>query len=70
MDLSINSGTGNNEGVFKVAFDNGNIIYYTTPCGCLSGLTYGERKLNMVGKCKNICYFRLLLELKWFVYVN
>ena len=51
MDLSINSGTGNNEGVFKVQFDNGNVFYYTTPAGCLTGLTYGERKLNMVGKC-------------------
>ena len=41
MELSINSGTGNNEGVFKVQFDNGNVFYYTTPAGCLTGLTYG-----------------------------
>lgn len=50
MDLSINSGTGNNQGVFNVQFDNGNTFYYTTPAGCLQGLTYGERKLNLVGK--------------------
>lgn len=55
MDLSINSGTGHNEGVFNVQFDNGNTFYYTTPAGCLQGLTYGERKLNMVGK-SNISY--------------
>lgn len=52
MDLSINSGTGNNEGIFKIEFENGNTFYYTTPVGCLSGLTYGDRKLNMVGKSK------------------
>lgn len=52
MDLSINSGTGNNQGVFTVKFDNGNTFYYTTPCGCLTGLTYGDRKLNMIGKSK------------------
>jgi hypothetical protein len=50
MDLSINSGTGNNEGIFKIEFDNGNTFYCTTPAGCLTGLTYGDRKLNMVGK--------------------
>lgn len=54
MDLSINSGTGNNDGIFKVQFDNGNTFYYTTPAGCLSGLTYGERRLNLVGKCNNL----------------
>lgn len=50
MDLSINSGTGNNEGIFKVQFDNGNNFYFTTAAGCLTGLTYGDRKLNLVGK--------------------
>jgi hypothetical protein len=41
MDLSINSGVGNNEGIFTISFDNGNTFYYTTPAGCLSGLVYG-----------------------------
>ena len=52
MDISINSGKGNNEGVFQIEFENGNKFYYTTPSGMLSGLTYGERKLNLVGKSK------------------
>ena len=51
MDLSINSGTGSNEGIFTVEFDSGNKFYYTTSTGCLTGLTYGDRKLNMIGKC-------------------
>ena len=41
MDLSINSGKGINEGIFKIEFDNGNSFYYTTPTGMLTGLTYG-----------------------------
>lgn len=51
MEISINGGTGINEGVITVAFDNGNTIYYTSAPGCLSGLTYGDRKLNLIGKC-------------------
>ncbi|CAM6005560.1 unnamed protein product [Sphagnum balticum] len=33
MDLSINSGTGNNEGIFTVRFDNGRIFHFTTAPG-------------------------------------
>jgi len=33
MDLSINSGTGINEGIFTVSFDNGNTYHFTTPPG-------------------------------------
>jgi hypothetical protein len=33
MDLSINSGTGINEGIFTVEFDSGRKIYYTTAAG-------------------------------------
>jgi len=50
MDLSINSGTGINEGIFTVKFDNGRKFHFTTPPGELSGLTYGERKLCFVDK--------------------
>ncbi len=50
MDLSINSGTGINEGVFTVQFDNGRKFHFTTPAGQLSGLTYGDRKLCLVDK--------------------
>jgi hypothetical protein len=41
MDLSINSGTGINEGIFTVKFDNGRKFHWTTAPGELSGLTYG-----------------------------
>ena len=53
MDLSINSGTGINEGIFTIKFDNGRTFYYTTPPGELNGLTYGERKLVFVDKSKS-----------------
>jgi hypothetical protein len=33
MDLSINSGSGYNEGIFSVEFDNGRKFYYTTAVG-------------------------------------
>ena len=62
MDLSINSGKGNNEGIFHIEFDNGNKFYYTTPTGVLTGLTYGERKLNFTGKSKYIAMNRFLLD--------
>ena len=52
MDISINSGTGINEGIFTIKFENGRTFHFTTPPGELSGLTYGERKLCMVDKSK------------------
>jgi hypothetical protein len=33
MDLSINSGTGVNEGIYTVKFDNGNTFHFTTAAG-------------------------------------
>ncbi len=60
MDISINSGTGCNEGIFTVEFDNGRKFHYTTAPGELSGLTYGERKLLLVGKSNislNLAYY-------------
>ena len=63
MDVSINSGKGNNEGIFCIEFDNGNKFYFTTPVGMLSGLTYGERKLVLYGKSsKYILLDRFLLD--------
>ena len=50
MDLSINSGTGINEGIFTVHFHNGRKFHFTTPPGELVGLTYGDRKLFLVDK--------------------
>ena len=63
MDISINSGTGGNEGIFTVEFDNGRKFHYTTAPGELSGLTYGERKLLLVSKCN----FILILAYYWSV---
>lgn len=50
MNIGVNSGTGTNEGDFVIHFDNGNIIKFRTPGGEISGLTFGDRKLNLVGK--------------------
>lgn len=68
MDLSINSGTGVNEGVFKIQFDNGNTFYATTPPGCLTGLTYGDRKLNLVGKCNFTIIQHIFGQTKAYIY--
>jgi hypothetical protein len=54
MDLSINGGTGCNEGIFTVTFSNGRKFHFTTPPGELAGLTYGERKLCFVEKSNPI----------------
>ena len=48
----MNSGCGTNEGIFRIQFDDGMEICYITPGGEVSGLTYGDRKFNMVGKGK------------------
>jgi len=59
MDLSINSGTGINEGIFTVKFENGRKFHFMTPPGELCGLTYGERKLTFVREC-NIFIIQLI----------
>ena len=64
MDLSINSGTGYNEGIYTVEFDSGRKFHYTTAAGELSGLTYGERKLLFVGKSIFLFIFSILLVLR------
>lgn len=48
----MNSGCGTNDGVFRIKFEDGMEACYITPGGEVSGLTYGDRKFNMVGKCK------------------
>ena len=50
MDISMNSGCGINDGDFVVEFENGTIIKFRTPGGEVSGLTFGDRKLNLLGK--------------------
>jgi hypothetical protein len=49
----MNSGCGINEGVFKIKFDDGVEICYVTPGGELSGLIYGDRRFNIIGKGNN-----------------
>lgn len=59
----MNSGCGTNDGIFKVKFDDGMEICYITPGGEVSGLTYGDRKFNIVGK--GTCYIiQVIIGLK------
>lgn len=50
MQIGINKGTGINEGDYVVEFTNGTIVKFRTPGGEISGLTVGDRKLNLVDK--------------------
>jgi hypothetical protein len=50
--VHVNSGCGINDGVFKIEFDDGMEVCYITPGGEVSGLAYGSRKFNIIGKCK------------------
>lgn len=63
VELHMNSGCGTNDGIFRIQFDDGLIGCYVTPGGEVSGLTYGDRKFNMVGKCTLYNYFSVLLDL-------
>jgi hypothetical protein len=47
----MNSGCGTTDGVYKIEFDDGSDLCFITPGGEISGLTYGDRKFNLVGKC-------------------
>ena len=58
----MNSGCGYNDGIFNVDFDDGVRISYITPGGEVSGLTYGDRKFNMVGKCNLLRLCSILLD--------
>ena len=57
----MNSGCGINDGVYRVRFDDGEEMCFILPGGEVSGLTYGDRKFNMVGKGKNA----LILAYYW-----
>jgi len=50
MKLNINSGTGSNSGVYRIKYNDGEEICYICPSGEVSGLAYGDRKFNMIGK--------------------
>jgi hypothetical protein len=40
----MNGASGENSGHYKVIFDDGTDIRFTTPKGELTGLTFGEKK--------------------------
>jgi hypothetical protein len=52
ISVGVNSGTGTNDGVYRVRFDDEMEVCFITPGGEVSGLAHGERKFNFVGKCK------------------
>lgn len=52
VELHMNSGCGLTDGVYRIEFDDGTDICFISPGGEVSGLTYGDRKFNLVGKCK------------------
>lgn len=52
MSLGMNSGTGTNDGIYRVRFVDGMEVCFISPGGEVSGLTAGDRKFNLVGKCK------------------
>ena len=47
----MNSGTGSNEGIYRVKFEDNDEICFMSPGGEVSGLTAGDRRFNLVGKC-------------------
>ena len=49
--MSLNSGTGINDGIYRVQFDDGVEICFVSPGGEVGGLTSGNRTFNLVGKC-------------------
>lgn len=53
----MNSGTGTNDGIYRVKFDDDVEICFITPGGEVSGLTAGDRRFNIVGKCTFCDYF-------------
>ena len=46
----MNSGTGLNDGIYRVRFKDGMEVCYVTPGGEISGLTRGDRKFCLQGK--------------------
>lgn len=49
-ELGMNSGTGTNDGIFRIDFDDGTKMCCCTAGGEVSGLVYGDRKFNVQGK--------------------
>lgn len=51
MEMQMNSGCGITDGVYRIMTDDGADFNFITPGGEISGLTFGDRKFNLVGKC-------------------
>jgi hypothetical protein len=49
----MNSVRNEKKGVYKVKFADHRIVYFTLPPNELSGLVYGDRIFQLLGKCKN-----------------
>ena len=58
VEMSFNSGSGINDGIMNVCFDEKDLkrnkITFFTPPGQISGLLYGDRKLSLVKKSNYI----------------
>lgn len=50
----MNSGCGTNQGIYKIIMDDGSDYNFITPGGQISGISYGDRKFNLVGKCNGL----------------
>lgn len=54
VELGLNSASGSNAGEYRIAFNKSdptkNIVTFTSPAGELSGVVYGDRRLNLVNK--------------------
>ena len=46
----MNSGSGINEGIYLFEYQNGSKVKFLGPYGEVSGLIYGQRKFNIIGK--------------------
>ena len=51
VEMQMNSGCGITDGVYRILTDDGADFNFITPGGEISGLTFGDRKFNLVGKC-------------------
>jgi hypothetical protein len=60
--VGVNSGTGTNDGIYRVRFPDHTEVCFMTPGGEVSGLAHGDRKFNFVGKCS---FFSMQLTIGW-----
>lgn len=53
VELHMNSGCGTNAGIYRIMMDDGSDYNFITPGGEIAGISYGDRKFNLVGKCNS-----------------